>query len=169
MMIRVNKQGFTLVELLVTLAIASILFTVALPSFQTITSASNTDNTTARMANIFAYARSEAVSRAERITVCASTDGVTCNALNSTDWNSQWLVMTEASLLIKMEDVSSLNVTFTVFDNLGAPLNNVLNVCFNRFGEICVANFPSITFRATSNDLTSTSSRTLNLNGAVSL
>ena len=73
-----NDAGFTLIELIVTVAIAAIVLAIAVPSFQeTITSNRLTtfSNTFVASLNL---ARSEAIKQNRRVTLCSSTDGLSC-------------------------------------------------------------------------------------------
>lgn len=84
--------GFTLVELMVTVAIVAILSAIALPSF----SNSIRNNRLATMTNEFIgavnLARSEAVKSNRGAQICASSDGATCG----TDWSAGWIVWADA-------------------------------------------------------------------------
>lgn len=82
-------SGFTLVEVLVTILIAVILATTAVPAFQSVrrsTQATSGTNDFLRAANM---ARSEALSRDGPVRLCPSTDGKTCN---SSDWTDGWVI-----------------------------------------------------------------------------
>lgn len=85
-------RGFTLVELMITIAVAAILAVVAVPSFtraihrNQVSSASN-----ALLADL-GYARAEAITRGTYVSVCPSTDGKSCS--DSDTWESGWLVYT---------------------------------------------------------------------------
>ena len=90
-----RQRGFTLIELIVTLSIAAILLTVAVPNFITFVQ----NNRLASQANDFVtmlnYARSEAVKRNQTITVCSSTTGTSC--AGSATWDSGLLVFADSS------------------------------------------------------------------------
>ena len=86
-------KGFTLVELMVAVSIAVILLTVAIPGFQSfVLNARRT-----ALANDFVlaltYAKSEAVKRGVRVTVCSRQDDATC--ADSTTWDTGWLVFVD--------------------------------------------------------------------------
>lgn len=88
--VRARPGGFTLLELMITLAVVAILAALATPSF---TGVINSNRLTGQANELVAgiqMARSEAVRRNRRITLCRSTDGATCaNAVGK--WNA-WLV-----------------------------------------------------------------------------
>jgi type IV fimbrial biogenesis protein FimT len=94
-----KQTGFTLVELMVAVAILAILLTVGLPQmkvyFQGARMVTNTNDLIAAMA----LARSEAVKRGLRVTICQSDNAAsaapTCSA--NTTWEDGWLVFTEDS------------------------------------------------------------------------
>jgi prepilin-type N-terminal cleavage/methylation domain-containing protein len=88
--------GFTLVELLITLAIASILLAVAAPSFTSLISSNAASGAANRFQNSLAYARSEAVTRSIDVVVCSKAAGANaCSGLNS--WVNGWLVYIEGA------------------------------------------------------------------------
>ncbi len=88
-------SGFTLIELMVTLTIAGILMAWAAPSYTTFVKNNRLTTQANDMMADLALARSEAIKRATNITVCKSTDGVTCNA--GAGWDDGWIVVNTAS------------------------------------------------------------------------
>ena len=97
MTMRSRNKGFTLVELMVTLAVAIILLAVGMPLF----SGMAANNRATAQANTFLagfkLARSEAVKRASDVSVCAVADPAanpaTCG--DSGDWSNGLLVFTD--------------------------------------------------------------------------
>ena len=67
-----TATGFTLVELMVTIAVAAILVAVALPSFQRMTANNTITNTYYDLITAVRNARSEAVSRGAPVRVKAA-------------------------------------------------------------------------------------------------
>lgn len=83
-------QGFTLIELMVTLSVAAILLTVGVPSFQEFI-ASNRLTSEINSFNAFLnLGRSEAIKGGRRVTLCASSNGASC--AGSGGWEQGYLI-----------------------------------------------------------------------------
>lgn len=86
-----RQQGFTLIELMVTVGVAAVLLTVAVPAFNSIVSS----NRLSGYANTFVasaqLARSEAIKRNADVHLCRSSDGSTCATTGS--WKQGWIVL----------------------------------------------------------------------------
>lgn len=89
----VSISGFTLLELLVTVAILVILAGVAVPSFQDTMIRNNIESQIGDLQRSLSYARSEAVSRGARVSICRSSSATTCGAGSS--WSDGWLVFVD--------------------------------------------------------------------------
>ena len=93
-----QHKGFTLIELIMTIAILAILLVVAIPSFKALI----INNRITTQANEFVsdvtYARAEAVRRNTRVTVCKSADGAICDADAATDWSEGWIVFNDPAI-----------------------------------------------------------------------
>lgn len=89
-----RAAGFTLVELVVVLAVAAVLLVMAVPSF---TLVMNTNRLAALSNDVIASlqtARMEAVRRGVRVVICNSANGTSCT--NSTSWTG-WVVFADAN------------------------------------------------------------------------
>ncbi len=73
-------QGFTLVELMVTVAVIGILAMIAVPSMTSLVSTSRVKGQSEEVTSLMQVARSEAIRRNQRVTACASAAGTTCSA-----------------------------------------------------------------------------------------
>lgn len=84
-------NGFSLLELLITVAVGGVLVAIAVPGFQSLM----TNNRVNQYSNEFLTAlnltRSEAVKRGNRVTLCRSFNGTSCTT-TAGGWESGWVI-----------------------------------------------------------------------------
>ena len=88
-----RSSGFTLMELIVTLALAVIVLTLGVPSFQ---DALRNDRLTTRTNDLIGalqLTRSEAITRGVRVTLCKSANGTSC--ASSGGYEQGWIVFVD--------------------------------------------------------------------------
>jgi len=115
---RRSTAGLTLVELMTTLAVGTILLTVGVPSYQAVIDNQHIHTRTNQLVTHLHLARSASVTRFERVALCPSADGESCD--DSFDWSSGWLVFvdnnrdrqrqTDEQILRKSEVIPSVKV-----------------------------------------------------------
>lgn len=91
---RYRQQGLTLVELMVTLAVAIILMAVGIPMFNGFADSNRATVQANSLVAALKLARSEAVNRKDTVTVC-SGDGLVCGGAG--DWATGWFVHTDVN------------------------------------------------------------------------
>jgi len=90
-----TQTGFTLVELMVTLAVFGILAIAAVPAFHGYVTSNRLITETNSMVGTLNYARNEAITHRATVSVCRSEDGATC-ATSAGAWNVGWIVFLNA-------------------------------------------------------------------------
>lgn len=86
-------NGFTLIELIIVLAIAGILFSIALPAF---THMLAQNKQTAQLYTLFHHhqlARSEAIKSNQKVLLCKSSNGQQCTP--KTKWSDGWIIFSD--------------------------------------------------------------------------
>lgn len=86
-------QGFTIVELLVALAIASILLTVVAPGLRTFVNSNELVGVTNDFVGQLSLTRSEALKRKANAIICKSGGGTTC--VTTGTWDSGWIMFAD--------------------------------------------------------------------------
>ena len=88
-----RQRGFTLVELLVTLAVTVVLMALAAPTFRTLLLKRTVQAAADALVSDLRLARSEAIKRSATVSVCSSADGAACS--NGAAWRSGWIVFVD--------------------------------------------------------------------------
>jgi type IV fimbrial biogenesis protein FimT len=162
-----RASGFTMIEMLMTMAIAAILLGLAVPSFRYVTNSNRIAGEINGLLGDLQLARSEAIKEGRNVTVCVSTDGATCT--NSTAWQSGWIVFADPAnvgVVDATETVLRAQKTFSGSDTFTS--NGIIKVTFNREGYAAgIANGTLITLHDSTNTGAWTRCLTLNLVGQI--
>jgi type IV fimbrial biogenesis protein FimT len=91
-----NALGFTLIELMLTIAIAAVVMGLAIPSFNTAIKNNRLTTQANDLVTSLNLARSEAVKRGTRVRLCKSNDGANCVADGAaSNWAQGWIIFTD--------------------------------------------------------------------------
>ncbi len=86
-----KNGGITIIELMITLAIAGILIASAAPSFRTSIQNNRMVTQINELHTSLSLARSEAIKRNNNVTVCQSSDGASCTG----NWQDGWIIFVD--------------------------------------------------------------------------
>ncbi len=87
-----RQKGFTLIELMFAMGIGVLLIALTASSMQAFMLNNRQVSSINELIASIQYARSEAVTRNNRITICASVDGINCAAAT---WEGGWLIFND--------------------------------------------------------------------------
>jgi type IV fimbrial biogenesis protein FimT len=151
-----HQRGVTLIELMVTVVVMGVILAIGIPSFRSTIASSRLTGTTNDLVGSLALARSEAIRRGTRVSVCMSGNSTQC--AGSGGWNQGWIVFADttrsgtsanvdssAETILSTNAQAGANVTVTggagitsfvsfspdgqVKSMTGAPLSGTLRVC----------------------------------------
>jgi type IV fimbrial biogenesis protein FimT len=127
-------SGYTMVELIITVAIGSILLMVAVPTFFWVTNSNRIAAEINGLLGDMQFSRAEAVKEGQPVTVCVSSNGTSCAGTNT--WQSGWIAFSDVNgnAVVDPGDVIlRVQKPFTSTDTFVAN-NAVSAVTFNRDG-----------------------------------
>lgn len=127
-----KAAGFTLIELLITMVVAGVLMSLAVPNFKLTFQNNRMVSQSNELLGAMIYARSEALELNTNVTVCASSDGATCSGSNwATGWITTYVDPTSTTQILRVEPALSGGNTLT--SSFGA------NIVFQNSGFITAA------------------------------
>lgn len=144
-----KQQGFTLLELMIVVALMGVLMAVGIPSFNAMLTTNEMADTTNELMLSLRRARAEAITSGRNTIVCSSTDGATCSGATG-NWNRGWLIMVDRNLdgsyliangeLLWVKELKS-NTTITITPSPTSGTAGITNdftdtVTFSYTGEL---------------------------------
>jgi type IV fimbrial biogenesis protein FimT len=120
-----RQSGFTLGELMTSLAIAGILTAIAVPGMQSIIDNNRRVSITNQMTYTMHTARSEAITRNVQVTICPSSNQESCN--DGAVWEQGWIAFTDIGrdrdvngddeIVVVSQGVANIDVYVDEFDD----------------------------------------------------
>lgn len=146
----IRQQGFTIVELMITVGIAGIIIMIAAPNMSEFVKNERLTTATNTLISDFLLARSKAVEMNQPVIVCASSDQSSCS--NTSTFDKGWIVgidvdnsgsLDNADTLIKVQQELSSGISISdgglkaiVFNSRGftpdLKTTDILSICDSR-------------------------------------
>jgi type IV fimbrial biogenesis protein FimT len=120
---KLNACGFTLIELMVGVAVLAIALGAGVPSMSEFIKNSRLAAHTNDLLTSLHLARTEAIKRNARVTLCKSADAATCSTAAGTGWQIGWMVFADASPFGTFS--AGVEGADAVLDSHGAAATNV--------------------------------------------
>ncbi len=105
--------GFTLIELIITVAIAAIVLAIGIPSFKETILQNRLTTYTNQLIGAINLARSEAIKRGVRVTLCPS-NGADCEAIG---YEKGWIVFSDLNNNAKL-DTANDEIIIRIFEKM---------------------------------------------------
>jgi type IV fimbrial biogenesis protein FimT len=162
-----KSSGFTMIELMMTVAIGAIVLMLAVPSFRYVTNSNRIAAEINGLLGDLQFARAEAIKEGKTVTVCVSTDGLNCTG--STSWEGGWIVFSDPTnfgVVDANETILRVQKRFSGTDTFDS--NGITFVSFNREGYAApIANGTLITLHDSTNTSAWTRCLAINLVGQI--
>ena len=162
------SNGFTLLELLITIAITAIVVALAAPSFTDVLDDNILLTQTNQFATAINVARSESVKRNSRVVICKRA-GTQCSTNTTTNWEDGWIIFADADdddTVDSGEEISMLDPLRTGY-TLRANNANTNWLAFSANGQASSntdSTFAGIDFNLCSPDQDTSTARLISMN-----
>lgn len=121
---RRRASGFTLIELVVTLAVFGVLLALAMPALRDLVINTRLSTASSEMQTALGLARNEAITRHQSVSVCPSANGTTCSG----DWNNEQgvIVLTDSdSQVLKYIQINTASIKIITGGNNFGGSNSI--------------------------------------------
>lgn len=126
-----NADGFTLIELMITIAVLAITLAVAVPNFQNVINRNRLVASANEAVGALQVARMEAIRRNARVELCPSTNGTTCSG---SDWARLIVRVASNGAVVRDMNIAATGVSVKGSDN--AATNNRIAFTADGFARV---------------------------------
>lgn len=136
-------SGFTLIELMVTIAIVAVLLGLSIPSFSALVHGSRIKSVSSDLVSSINLAKLESIKRQTRITICASNNtdqsDPVCDKSAGNIWGTGWILFKDSGVVGKIDDDDEI---INVYSFSGKNVN-LSSDTFNRYASFLPGNLVS--------------------------
>lgn len=136
MTLKSRNAGFTLFELIIVVMIVGILTAVGTPTFKYVTASNRIAGEVNSLLGDMQYARSQAVKTGQPVTICTSTNGTTCAAVDT--WQVGWIIFVDKSANHTFDNANDtllrVQPAFTGTDAFASAPAGYSYATYNRMG-----------------------------------
>lgn len=130
-----NAKGLTVIELMITVVILSLLLVVAVPGMSRMVINNSVDIDRDTLYSFLLTARSEAITRGTKVSICKSSDLATCD--DSLAWAAGWILFSDrgADGIINDDD-TIIKVNESLDQNISIAYTGGNHVTFDSVGRL---------------------------------
>lgn len=126
--LRKHQRGLNLLEVMIAVAMLGVVLTIGIPSYTHTTISNRLTTDTNDLVASLQFARSEAVTRGENVTICAASPALdACSG--AADWSTGWVIVDQGGNPVRVHEPLTDNLAIEVNVQNGAGA-----VVFNRNG-----------------------------------
>jgi len=142
---RIQRNGFTLIELMIALGLAAIVLTLGVPSFRAMTQENRMVTQLNDLTADLSLARSEAIKRGASVTVCrrdvnddgaddvaANGDQCAATAAGTVPWNSGWIAFLDVNRNSRLDNDADEDSDDEIVLRVGSPVTDGSTLVFAR-------------------------------------
>lgn len=144
-----NQRGFNLIELLIVVAIISILAALSAPSFSQIIKSNRVSNGVATFMADLQFTRSEAIRRGGAVIMCSSNAPEAASPIcsqpsSASGWASGWIIFQDLDPLVgglrnESDPVLRVQPAMPILENIAVPENFSNKLRFTGIGRLLSA------------------------------
>jgi type IV fimbrial biogenesis protein FimT len=139
-----KKKGFTLIEAMVTIAVAGILLSIGIPSFSKMIERNRISSASSEFMSAMMLTRSEAVTRTIPTSLCASDTGTSCDGTLD-NYAKGWIIFSDCN----GDGAIDTTVTTCDFDGDGSNDKDIIINVHNGFKQLTIEGSTGVKYKYT--------------------